>query len=326
MTWHLAVFVAFILDYYWGDPPWLLAKIGHPVIFIGKIIRAVEQKLTADPCRSKKKTQVLGLCQVLLVLVITVTPTLLLRLLAYTIHPLLCFSFETFLCYQLLATRSLERESLKVYLALQEENLDQSRLMLSYIVGRETQTLSQEAIIKATVETVAENTTDGVIAPLFYMILGGSVGGVFYKTVNTLDSMLGYRTPQYEDFGKGSAILDDVVNWIPARLTAIGMLLAGCSLGYLWKQAYHIFRRDRYAHKSPNAGQSESMIAGLLGIQLAGDSVYFGTLVAKPTIGDPLRPIQIEDIPRTIQIMRHTGVTCLLFLLCMVKLYGILRG
>ena len=198
---------------------------------------------------------------------------------------------ESFMCYQILATKSLSTESDKVRRALEEEGLPSARKAVSMIVGRDTENLTEEGVIKAAVETVAENTSDGVIAPLFYLMIGGAVLGFGYKAVNTMDSMIGYKNDTYMYFGTAAARLDDVVNFIPARLSAWLMLLASMFTGMDWKNAWRIYCRDRSNHKSPNAAQTESVMAGALRVCLAGDAWYFGKLHRKPTIGDPLREI-----------------------------------
>lgn len=205
---------------------------------------------------------------------------------------------ETFMCYQILATKSLKTESDKVYKALKTEGLKEARQAVSMIVGRDTERLSEEGVIKATVETVAENTSDGVIVPLFYMAIGGAAAGFGYKAVNTMDSMIGYRNEKYTYFGTAAARLDDVVNYIPARLSAWLMIIAAYLTGMDGKNAVHIYRRDKRKHKSPNAAQTESVMAGALDVALAGDAWYFGKLYEKPFIGDPVKEICAEDIRR----------------------------
>lgn len=304
---------AFFLDFFWGDPPWLVKKIGHPVILIGKIIRKWEEILRKRASNGARDLRFRGILFFFMVLCSTVLPCAFFIYLAYEYHVFFGVFIEIALCYQLFATRSLERESLKVYFALKQGDLPQSRLMLSYIVGRETAELSEVEITKATVETVAENTTDGIVAPLCFMCLFGAVGGVFYKTINTLDSMVGYRNEKYEDFGKFSAQMDDVVNFFPARLTAFSMLFFSLFSTMATVEGLRIFFRDRNGHKSPNAGQTESVVAGLLGVELGGNSVYFGELHKKATFGESKRQINEEDIRKTIFFMRGSSVVCLLF-------------
>ena len=220
---------------------------------------------------------------------------------------------ETFMCYQILAARSLQTESDKVYQALETEGLPAARKAVSMIVGRDTQNLTDEGVTKAAVETVAENTSDGEIAPLFYMMIGGAVLGFGYKAVNTMDSMVGYKNDRYRYFGTAAAKLDDIVNYIPARVSAWLMIAAAWILGMDGKNAKRIYLRDRYNHKSPNSAQTESVMAGALDVQLAGDAWYFGTLYKKPTIGDAQRPVEHQDIRRAHRLLYGTSVLALLF-------------
>lgn len=231
--------------------------------------------------------------------------------LAYGWNPWLGLTLETFMCYQLLATRSLRDESKKVYDALQTGDLEKSRYAVSMIVGRDTQSLTEEGVTKAAVETVAENTSDGIIAPLFYMMIGGAVGGFAYKAINTMDSMVGYKNEKYQFFGTPAALLDDVVNYIPARLSAWLMILGAFLLKMNGKNAKKIYLRDRYQHASPNSAHTEAVMAGALEIQLAGDAWYFGELHKKPFIGDPIRKVEKEDILRSHKLMYMTGALAL---------------
>jgi len=211
------------------------------------------------------------------------------------------------LCYWLFAVRSLRDESMKVYDALSAHDLEKARTAVSMIVGRDTQNLSGEGVAKAAVETVAENTSDGVIAPMLCMVIGGPVLGWLYKSVNTMDSMVGYKNDRYRCFGTAAAKIDDVLNFIPARLSAL-LMIAACPMARLdAKEGWRIFRRDRYNHASPNSAQTESVMAGALHVQLAGDAWYFGKLVKKKTIGDPIRPVEAEDIRRANALMYFTS-------------------
>lgn len=218
------------------------------------------------------------------------------------------FLVESFMCYQILATKSLKSESEKVYVALKEDGLSAGRKAVSMIVGRDTKELTEEGVTKAAVETVAENTSDGIIAPMFYMMIGGAVLGFTYKAVNTMDSMLGYKNEKYLYFGTAAAKLDDAVNYIPARLSAWFMIGAAFFTKMDYKDAYRIYRRDRKNHKSPNAAQTESVMAGALNVQLAGNAWYFGKLYEKPTIGDNLRPVEINDIRRSHKLLYGTAL------------------
>ena len=217
-------------------------------------------------------------------------------------------------CWQLLAAKSLRTESLKVEKALEEEGLEAGRRAVSMIVGRDTRDLTEEGVIKAAVETVAENTSDGVTAPLFYMILAGPLGGFAYKAVNTMDSMVGYKNEKYQYFGTCAARLDDAAGFIPARLSALFMTAAAFLAGYDGRNAWRILKRDRKNHKSPNAAHTEAVMAGALDVQLAGDAWYFGKLVRKPFIGDGIRPIERQDIRRACRLEYATALLQLLVL------------
>lgn len=234
--------------------------------------------------------------------------------LAEKISPCAAFVLECFWCYQLLAARSLGKESKKVYKKLMQDDLSGARLAVSMIVGRDTEQLTVEGVTKAAVETVAENTNDGVIAPLIYMLIGGPILGFVYKAVNTMDSMLGYKNEKYLYFGRVAAKMDDVAGFIPARISALLMILASCLLGMDGKNALWIWKRDRRKHASPNAAQTEAVCAGALQVQLAGDAWYFGKKHEKDTIGDPIRNIEPKDILRSEKLMIGTEVlTFLLF-------------
>ena len=216
------------------------------------------------------------------------------------------------MCWQILAARALEKESMLVYKALESGDITASRRAVSMIVGRDTAALDDAAVTRAAVETVAENTSDGVVAPLIFLAIGGAPLGFFYKAVNTMDSMLGYTEPPYKDIGLVPAKADDMVNYIPARLSALLMLAAGFLLGLDVKNGWQIYRRDRRNHASPNSAQTEAMCAGLLGLRLAGDAWYHGVLHRKPFIGDPVREIRHDDIPRTCRLMYLTALLALL--------------
>ena len=227
---------------------------------------------------------------------------------AYKYFWQLGLALESFWCYQIFATKSLKVESDRVYIALKDKGLEAGRKAVSMIVGRDTQNLTEEGVTKAAVETVAENTSDGVIAPLFYMLIGGAVLGFTYKAINTMDSMVGYKNDKYQWFGTAAAKLDDVVNFIPARVSAVLMILAAYRTGMDGKNAACIFRRDRFNHKSPNSAQTEAVMAGALDVQLAGDAWYFGKLHKKPTIGDPVREMELLDIRRSHKLLYGTAM------------------
>ena len=227
---------------------------------------------------------------------------------AYKYFWQLGLALESFWCYQILSTKSLKVESDRVYIALKDKGLEAGRKAVSMIVGRDTQNLTEEGVTKAAVETVAENTSDGVIAPLFYMLIGGAVLGFAYKAINTMDSMVGYKNDRYQWFGTAAAKLDDVVNFIPARVSAVLMIAASYLTGMDGKNAARIFRRDRFNHKSPNSAQTEAVMAGALDVQLAGDAWYFGKLHKKPTIGDPVREMELLDIRRSHKLLYGTAM------------------
>lgn len=229
-------------------------------------------------------------------------------------HPLAGLVLESVMCYQMLALKSLKDESMKVFHGFACGDMEEARHAVSMIVGRDTKPLSEEGIIRAAVETVAENTSDGVIAPLFYMALGGGPWGMLYKAVNTMDSMIGYKNETYLWFGRTAARLDDLLNLIPSRLSALLMIGASYLLGMDGRNAARIYRRDRYNHKSPNSAQTEAACAGALRVQLAGDAYYFGILQEKPTIGDDLRPVEAEDIKRANRLLYMTAALALVLM------------
>ena len=239
--------------------------------------------------------------------------------LAESIHPWLGWVIEVWMIFTLLAGRCLATSARDVERPLREGDLAQSREKLSWIVGRDTSQLQPEQINRAVVETVAENTSDGVVAPLLFLAIGGAPLGFFYKAVNTMDSMLGYVEPPYKNIGLVPAKADDVVNYIPARLSALLMLAAGGLMGLDTAAGWRIFRRDRRKHASPNSAQTESVCAGLLGVRLAGDAWYHGVLHKKEYIGDASREITHEDIPRVCRLMTVTALLALL-LSCAAKL------
>lgn len=304
----------FLLDLWLGDPHWLW----HPVQGIGKCIEWSEKVLRRifyiqeEKGKDRKKKLFAGGILVLVVLVISVGIPYLLLLEAGKISPWLKLGLECLMCYQLLAMKSLKTESMKVYDALQKQDIEQARQAVSMIVGRDTKTLDQEGITKAAVETVAENTSDGVIAPLLFMMVFGVAGGFFYKAVNTMDSMIGYKNERYIYFGRMAAKLDDFVNFFPARISAGCMILAAFVLKMDGKNAVLIYQRDRYCHASPNSAQTEAVCAGALSVQLAGNAYYFGELYQKPTIGDANRRIETEDIRRANWLMYGTAILTLM--------------
>lgn len=313
----MKLLVGFIMDLLFGDPEW----IPHPIVFIGKAIeklkRRIQEAIYGCPFETVIKNgrlrnqnqELLGGGFLMLVIVGgTYAVTCAILKLARKIHPKLGDWLETFLLFQTLATKCLKQESMKVYDKLKEEDLKGARTQVGYLVGRDTACLSSGEVAKATIETVAENTADGVIAPMFYGAIGGAPLAMAYKAVNTLDSMVGYKNEEYLYLGRASAQMDDVWNFIPARLSAFAMIGGAKLAGYDWKNAYRIFKRDRYNHLSPNSAQTESVTAGALHIQLGGTHDYFGKPVEKPTIGDDSRPVEPEDIVRTNRLLYGAAI------------------
>jgi len=309
MKWSLlAVVIGFGIDLVLGDPH----GFPHPVVLIGKLISRSEKILRGlFPKTAGGERWAGAVLWLLVTLTATLVPAALLWLCG-GVSPWLRLGVESVMCWQIIAAKSLRCESMKVYGALETGDLEKSRYAVSMIVGRDTAELDDAAVTRAAVETVAENTSDGVVAPLVFLALGGAPLGFFYKAVNTMDSMLGYVEPPYKNIGLVPAKMDDVMNFIPARLSALLMLLAGAVLGMDVKNGWKIFRRDRYNHASPNSAQTESVCAGLLGLRLAGDACYHGVLHKKPYIGDELRPIGHRDIPRACRLMYVTAVLALL--------------
>lgn len=308
-----------VLDLLFGDPVWLY----HPVRLIGTLISRLETWARRLCGERKNGLLAAGIFLWTIVIVISVGVPWLILLLAGRIHPFLRFILESFWCYQLLAAKSLKTESMKVYQALEKQDLPEARKAVSMIVGRDTQRLDEIGVAKAAVETVAENTTDGVIAPLIFLFLGGAPLGFFYKAVNTMDSMLGYKEERYLYLGRCAAKMDDLINYIPARITALLMIAAAWMQHLDGKNAWHIYKRDKRKHASPNAAQTEAVCAGALQIQLAGDAYYFGELYHKEYIGDALRPVEAEDIVRGNRLMYGTAFLAF-FLFGMIRVWWIL--
>jgi adenosylcobinamide-phosphate synthase len=303
----LAVFAGAVLDWLIGDP------LGgyHPICLIGRLVSCLEGMLlkTSDSALVKRRR---GVLLVLLVLVLAAAAAGLLGILAYRVNVLLGFAYEAFLAAFMLSARSLYRAGMRVYSAYARGDVEAAREAVSMVVGRDVDRLSGEGIIRAAVETVAENTSDGLTAPLFYMLLLGPVGGVLYKSVNTMDSMAGYKNEKYIDFGRCAAKTDDVFNYIPSRLTGLLMVAAAYICGLDGANAWRIFRRDRLAHSSPNSAHTESACAGALGVRLAGDAWYGGVLHEKPYIGDSSRNVECDDIRRACRLMLVTYLLALL--------------
>ena len=315
--WSLyALILGFCLDLLIGDPH----GIPHPVVYIGKLIDVTEKGMRKMFPKTVRGENFAGAAVWLIVVTVSAGIPLLVLHLAYGANCWLGLLLETILCAQILATKSLKTESMKVYQALQTGDLSKARYAVSMIVGRDTQYLDEAGVTRAAVETVAENTSDGIIAPMLFLAIGGAPLGLFYKAVNTMDSMLGYVEMPYKNVGLVPAKMDDVFNYIPARISAFLMLAAGGLLGMDVKNGWKIFKRDRYNHSSPNSAQTESVCAGLLGLRLAGDAWYHGVLHKKKFIGDPLREIVPEDIPLACRLLYGTAFLGLL-VFCAVKLF-----
>ena len=308
MKWSLyALLIGFGMDLILGDPH----GFPHPVAAIGKLISGLEKRLRRlFPATVRGENIAGGVLWVLVAGLSTVVPAFVLwgcRL----VSPWLRLVVESAMCWQILATKSLRVESMKVYTALETGDLQASRYAVSMIVGRDVSRLDEAGVARAAVETVAENTSDGVVAPMVFLTLGGAPLGFFYKAVNTMDSMLGYVEPPYKNIGLAPARMDDVMNFLPARFSALLMLAAGGLLGMDAQRGWRIFRRDRYCHASPNSAQTESVCAGLLGLRLAGDAWYHGVLHKKPAIGDPVREVEPEDIRRACRLLYGTAALSL---------------
>ena len=304
-----AVLGGFVLDAIFGDPAWL----PHPVVYMGKAISRLEKFLRT---RLPKTPQGELLGGAVLAFCLPVGTLLLTGLVCWgaaRLHPLLGLAVQMFWCGQALAAKGLVQESTNVYAELKKGSLPAARKAVSRIVGRDTEALTAEGVTRAAVETVAENASDGVIAPLLYMLLGGAPLALTYKAINTMDSMVGYKNEKYLYFGCAAAKLDDVANYIPSRLAALLWIMAAAFTRNDAKGAWRIWRRDRRNHASPNSAQTESACAGALGVQLAGPAYYFGEYYPKPTIGDPLRPIEPEDILRADRMMYAASGLALAF-------------
>lgn len=313
------------MDLLVGDPH----SIFHPIVWIGKLIALLDRKLLGeipedrrDPdTRDRAAERRKGTLLVLIVIIVTAAATSAVMYAAYRISPAAGVIAEAVLTCFLLAQTSLRRESMKVYRELRNGSLEGARKAVSMIVGRDTEALDEEGVTKAAVETVAENFSDGVIAPMLYAAIGGPVAGMIYKAVNTMDSMIGYRNDRYMWFGSTAARLDDAANYIPSRISAVLLIIcsAFCGKDFDAERAFCIWKRDRNKHKSPNAAQTESAAAGSLGIQLAGDASYFGRVVRKPFIGDRTREAEAEDIVRMNRLMSAASFAG--FALCMLAMY-----
>ncbi len=300
----LPVILGFLLDCAVGDP----YNIPHPIKLIGRLIGTLEKLVR----KRMKNLRLGGVILGMTVILLSTAVPLALLLVCYHFSLIVGIVAETVLCCYMLAARCLCSESMKVCRAAESGDTEAARKAVSMIVGRDTAVLDRDGIIRAAVETVAENTSDGVTAPLFYMGLGGAVGAFFYKSVNTMDSMIGYKDEKFADIGRFAAKLDDVLNYIPSRLTAFFMVIAAPISGLDGRSAFRIWRRDRRNHASPNSAQTESACAGALHLRLAGDAWYFGKLHKKPYIGDDDRPVETADIRRANKLMYVTSVFMLI--------------
>ena len=294
-----AVLGGFVLDAIFGDPAWL----PHPVVYMGKAISALEKGLRARLPKTPEGELWGGRILAFCLPVGTFALASLVCIGAAALHPLLGLAVQMFWCGQALAAKGLVQESMNVYRELTKPDLPAARIAVSRIVGRDTQALTAEGVTKAAVETVAENASDGVIAPLLYMLLGGAPLALTYKAINTMDSMVGYKNERYLHFGRAAAKLDDIANFLPSRIAALLWVAAAALTGNDARNAWRIWRRDRRNHASPNSAQTESACAGALNVQLAGPAYYFGEYYPKPTIGDAVRPIEPEDIRRADRMM-----------------------
>ena len=294
-----AVLGGFVLDAVFGDPAWL----PHPVVLMGRCISRLEKWLRARLPKTPEGELWGGRILAFCLPVGTFALASLVCIGAAALHPLLGLAVQMFWCGQALAAKGLVQESTNVYRELTKPDLPAARIAVSRIVGRDTQALTAEGVTKAAVETVAENASDGVIAPLLYMLLGGAPLALTYKAINTMDSMVGYKNEQYLHFGRAAAKLDDIANFLPSRIAALLWVAAAALTGNDARSAWCIWRRDRRNHASPNSAQTESACAGALNVQLAGPAYYFGEYYPKPTIGDAVRPIEPEDIRRADRMM-----------------------
>lgn len=313
MTVLLAAVCGFVLDLLLGDPAW--ATRWHPVVLMGRVIAGMERFLRglfpATPQGERVAGRILAFGLPAAVLASSASVLWVCAL----VWPPLAFALQVLWSWQVLAVRDLAHESMGVYRALTSGTLEDARTAVARIVGRDTQELSREGVTKAAVETVAENFSDGVVAPLMYLLIGGAPLALAYKAINTMDSMIGYKNDRYQDFGRAAARLDDVANYVPARVAALLLVAVAAPCGESATGAWRIWRRDRRNHASPNSAQCEAAMAGALGVQLAGPASYFGVLHQKPTIGDATRAVEAADIRRADRML-YAGSILALALFC----------
>lgn len=306
MRFAILTVCGFLLDAVFGDPAWL----PHPVCAVGALISRLEKLLRRVFPKTPKGETAAGVLLWLLATGISFGAALAVLLVLDRVSPLLRLAAEAVLCGLILARNSLAKAAAHVRGAL-GESLEAGREAVGWYVGRDTSALSREGVLKAAIETVAENTTDGVVAPLLFLLLGGAPLGMWYKSVNTLDSMVGYHNEKYEYFGKFSAKMDDIANWLPARISGLLLIAAAALSGLDGKNALRVWKRDRRKHKSPNAGQTEAAAAGALGVQLGGNAVYFGKTVEKAALGDAARPVETADLSRVVRLMNLASLLAL---------------
>lgn len=307
--------LAFIADLIFGDP----ASIPHPVVIIGKLISFLDKNLRKVFPDTDRGRFFAGLAMAKTVMIASLAVSLIISAILLKISPILFGLIQLWWCWQCLAVKSLSSEAKNIYEKLSGGSIEESRLAVARVVGRDTSELTHEEITKATIETIAENFTDGVVAPMMYMSIFGAPLALMYKAVNTMDSMVGYKNEKYLFFGRAAAKIDDFFNYIPARFAAIMWIIASGISGYSMKDSYRVWKRDRRKHSSPNSAQTEAACAGALGIQLAGPAYYFGTHYDKQYIGDKKRAVEPEDIRRTDRIM-HVGALISLVVFMTVRL------
>ena len=314
-----AVSIGFVLDAIFGDPDFKL----HPIQLIGYLILFLEKVMRRIfPKNERLGGAVMAIC----VLIICGGVPFAILFFAYRLNYFFGIAIESVICYFMLAAKSLKQAGMSVYKPLKNGDVDGARKSVSMIVGRDTESLDDIGITKAAVETVAENTSDGVIAPLIYMAIGGGVLGCVYKAINTMDSMVGYKNDRYINFGRFAAKLDDIANYIPSRISAYLMIFASKIMGCNSRNAYRIFKRDSRNHASPNSAQTESVVAGALEIQLAGDAYYFGKLYKKPFIGDGIKPIKYDNIADSIKLMYMTSIISAVLFVGLKVAVGVVYG
>ena len=300
LTLVIKIWIAYILDLVFGDPQ----NIIHPVQIIGKMISLGEKILLKEKSGSRYKFFA-GI--ILNIFVVSITYGLTCLIYKSSKISGVFTLIEIYLMYTVFSVNSLAREGNRVYNILKEGDIEKARKDLSYLVSRDTETMDEKMIIRSTMETISENTVDGIVAPMFYMFLGGLPLAMTYKAINTLDSMVGYKNEKYMDFGKFSAKIDDVANFIPARITGVLIVAASMILRYNYKNSLKMFIRDRKNHSSPNSAHAEASVAGALGVQFGGRVSYFGKEADKPTIGDKIKDFELEDIKKNIKIMYITS-------------------